>query len=245
MISREEAREALELMLSAPLDTPEPILRRFAALPGAVSHIKGDKGDFVYVPGKRDDRVVLVAHSDTVWDKAYTGRDCRGGFVCGEGIYSSESERHGIGADDRAGCAILWLLRESGHSLLITDGEEHGQTGVSSIRRGYPDLFAELNAHCYMIQADRRNGTDYKFYDLPVSAEFRRFVTESTGYFDAGRFSRTDIVGLCRTVCGVNLSVGYHDEHTPDEYLDFDEWYNSLCVIERMIAPPQKRYPLI
>ena len=43
-----------------------------------------------------------------------------------EFFYRSGVYDEGIGADDRAGCAILWLLKDSGHSLLVTNGEEIG-----------------------------------------------------------------------------------------------------------------------
>ena len=52
-----------------------------------------------------------------------------------DGVYSSGDDLCGIGADDRAGCAMLWLLRDSGHSLLILDGEEHGQVGAAFFAR--------------------------------------------------------------------------------------------------------------
>lgn len=66
---------------------------------------------FVYVPGKREDRVVLIAHADTVYN---SGQE----IIFEEGIYRSGTPYCGIGADDRAGCAILYLLKDFGHSLL-------------------------------------------------------------------------------------------------------------------------------
>ena len=112
------------------------------------------------------------------------------------------------------------------------------------MKEHYPGTFDLLNSNAYMIQADRRNASDYKCYNIPVTDEFRRFVEENTGFTDAGNTAATDIVVLCDKICGVNLSVGYHNEHTPGETLVFDEWYNSLCVIEKMITAPQKRYEL-
>ena len=251
MISREEAKKALETMLSMPINTSLPVLEKFAALPRASARLEGDKYDFVYIHGTRDDSVLLIAHADTVWDSPYDvkkrviKRERRPKIGCENGVYFSEDPSCGIGADDRAGCAILWLLRESGHSLLITDGEERGELACKYMKVKYPDTFDLVNSNAYMIQADRKNASDYKCYDIPVTDEFRSFVEKNTGFTDAGRSAATDIVVLCDKICGVNLSVGYHDEHTPNETLVFNEWYNSLCVIENLITPPQKRYPLL
>ncbi|MBQ3869228.1 MAG: hypothetical protein II777_01670 [Clostridia bacterium] len=250
MISEKEAKKALDSMLSMPINKTLPILKKFAKLPRASARLEGDKYDFVYVHGTREDRVLLIAHADTVWDAVYTAkkrilkRKRRPKIGYENGVYFSKDPSCGIGADDRAGCAILWLLRQSGHSLLITDGEERGELACKYMKEHYPGTFDLLNSNAYMIQADRRNASDYKCYNIPVTDEFRRFVEENTGFTDAGNTAATDIVVLCDKICGVNLSVGYHNEHTPGETLVFDEWYNSLCVIEKMITAPQKRYEL-
>jgi hypothetical protein len=159
-------------------------------------------------------------------------------------IYRGNFAHCGIGADDRAGCAILWLLKDMGHSLLIVDGEEHGQIGSNYIRTTNPDLYEELNNHSYMIQFDRRGCDDYKCYKLPVTEKFKKFIEEVTGYHDAGRTARTDIVALCGKICGVNLSVGYYDEHSPYECLVFDEWFHTLNVVYNFLKEKQEQYPL-
>ncbi|MBQ9748285.1 MAG: hypothetical protein IJV98_05820 [Clostridia bacterium] len=247
-MTREKAMAALEHFCSFPLSTSQGVLAEFAKLPRAIARFDGDKHNFVYVPGTREDRVLLIAHADTVWDTFYD----KGYFeqtlkktVTDEGVvYVGTDPSCGIGADDRAGCAMLWLLRESGHSLLITDGEERGQIGAHYIREHAPELFDELNRHRYMIQLDRRGKSDYKVYHLPVSREFLSFVERATGYQDAGRLARTDIVALCRDVCGVNLSIGYYDEHKPEERLVFEDWYHTLTLVEGMLAGEQCHYPL-
>ena len=38
-------------------------------------------------------------------------------------IHSDDSEKYGIGADVRAGCAILWLLKDLGHHIIVCDYE--------------------------------------------------------------------------------------------------------------------------
>ncbi len=245
MIDKNLAKSTLEEFLSLPIRSSKAVLDKFASLPNAISHYDGKKRNFVYVPGTREDRVVLAAHADTVWDDEYCSLNATQSIKIENGVYSGTNPNYGIGADDRAGCAILWLLKDSGHSLLILDGEEYGQIGSEHIRDSYKDLYNEINDHSYIIQLDRRGSIDYKVYRLPVTDEFLQFIEDKTGYVNAGTKAFTDIVALCERACGVNLSVGYYNEHTEHEVIVLDEWYNTLSIVENLLSEKQKRYPLI
>ena len=244
MMDKLAAKSALELFCSYPLGSVDAVFDKFRELPGAICHFDGYKENFIYIPGKRADRVLLVAHVDTVWDELYVERRCDQQLVERNGVYSGKNRRFGIGADDRAGCAILWMLRESGHSLLLVDGEEYGQIGSYHIKERYTEIFDQLNSHSYMIQFDRRENRNYKVYNLPVSEEFIGFIESETGYCNAGKNSSTDIVVLCRDICGVNLSIGYYNEHTSNEKVIFDEWYATLELADRILSKEQRRYKL-
>ena len=236
-------RTILEHFLRMPLNGAEAVLSDFSQLSGAKyfpSTSRDYPDSFVYVPGARNDRVLLVAHADTFFD-TYAGENI---IELEEDTYFSGNGDVGIGADDRAGCAILWLLRDMGHSLLITNSEEYGSISANRIATRLPALYDELNAHNYMIEFDRRHADDYKTYNIPITDEFLRFIETSTGYHDAGKTSSTDIVHLCGEICGVNLSVGYYYEHTPDECLVFAEWMNTLEISRRMLEGQQKKFPL-
>lgn len=242
--------------LSIRPDDSKAVLSMFAELHGAISHFDGGKKNFVYIPGTREDRVVLIAHVDTVWDKEYWGSYLEEidenelikkehKPVLSDGIVRQGGwTGWGLGADDRAGCAMLWLLRESGHSLLITDGEEHGQVGAHHLMDCYPELGEELNSHNYMIQLDRRNNQEYKTYRLPVSREFHEYIELNTGYIDVGYKARTDIVALCTRICGVNLSIGYCNEHHGDEYLHVEGWLNTYQIVKSMLEKEQPKFLL-
>ena len=158
-------KELLMTMLSLDLTDSAPVLYLFSELPGAVPHLDGGKNNFVYVPGNREDRVVLVAHADTVWDSFYF----KTGYL--SDIYSDSNnikkdhlpvwndgkirqggwESYGLGSVDRAGCAMLYLLQNSGHSLLITDGEEHGQIGAHYLMDHYPEIGNELRSEEHTV----------------------------------------------------------------------------------------------
>ena len=232
-------REALEMFLNCELGYPDEVFDKFVMLEGAKYYMHYDVPDAVYVPGKRRDRVLLVAHADTVF-----GVPGRHNVILDGDVYRSGDKGWGIGADDRAGCAILWLMRESGHSLLVTNDEEIGSLGAANIRDVHKDLFEELNGHQYILEFDRRHASDYKVYNIPVTEDFRRFIERSTGYTEADKSSSTDITRLCGKICGANLSVGYYYEHRPDEYLVFVEWMNTLNTARKFLAAEQPRFPL-
>ncbi len=122
------------------------IRRRFLALPKAERLDCGAAGAGVYVPGWRDDRALLVAHTDTVFSKPIK-------VQWSAHVAHSKRKSVGIGADDRAGCAALWLLRQSGHSLLLCPSEESGCLGSSYIAKHYDE---KLSGHTHALQFDRR-----------------------------------------------------------------------------------------
>lgn len=221
------------------------VLDAFHDIPTAYSDGYGQKR-FVYIPGTRDDRVLLVAHSDTVWDD----QEIKIGYKAGGGIFYSRNRGHqfvkdkgnrsvnipgvGIGADDRAGCAILWYLRDLGHSILITSGEEDHGVGSSWIMKD--DWWRkEINArHNFVIQFDRRGDNDVVFYDVG-SKKFAEYVEQSTNYVRSeGTF--TDICNLCEDICGVNMSVGYYDEHRTEEKLVYRQWIRTLYTAREWLS---------
>ena len=183
---------------------------------------------------------MLVAHADTVFTHFHGSHE----VVFENGIYKSGEPSVGIGADDRAGCAILYLLKDMGHSLLITNGEEIGCLGSQTIRQSHKELYDELNEHQYIVQFDRRGSHDYKVYDIPVSKEFEDFIKKNTGYAEPDKKSNTDITNLCDTICGVNLSIGYYHEHTVKDILIYDEWKHTLDVAQQMLEGVQEKFPL-
>ena len=203
--------DVLVKFLSMSVTTGEGVLAEFAKLKNAI-RLGSGLSQFVYVPGTRDDRVVLVAHADTVWDSYMHYRD----------------HETGMGADDRAGCAIVWLLKDTGHSLLILNGEESGMRGAKYLKNEHEHLFDKINRHRFMIEYDRRGSRDFKCYGVGTD-EFRKYVAENMpGYTEPDRYSATDICELCERICGVNLSVGYTNEHTCNEELDIEDWANTL-----------------
>lgn len=238
--------------------TQKQVLDKFQGIPGSFSDGVGQER-FVYLDGTRPDKALLVAHADTVWHWLEKGDDSRIGLKYENGVLSSSKKestfeiqyqlkknktrtvtKHGvgIGADDRAGCGIVWKLRKLGHSLLITSGEECGCIATHRIMRSsyWRNKIAE---HAFAVEFDRRHNNDIVFYDVGTNA-FAKYVEEQTGYKPAPG-SVTDISYLCKNICGVNMSVGYYNEHSSDEHLVIKEFERTLQTAYKWLS--QKDLP--
>ena len=236
MISTETNRQLLEEFLSYPLNTADNIFARFEGLSGAIAG-KGDNPlqRYVCIPGNRKNKVVLVAHADTVWDTTY-GKPAETTISFADGVFKGTNPDCGLGADDRAGCAMLWALRNCGHTLLLVNGEEKGKRGAKYLRQSNPKLFRFLNQHQFMIELDWR-GTGLCLYNqVDYTSRFHKYITDTLGFQDDCKPGGCDLQILCHRICGVNIGVGYHNWHRPEEYLSLEEWENTLSCLECFLA---------
>ena len=239
-----DSKAILDQFLNIPISSSQEVFEMFAQLPGAI-WCKGAKPlqQFVYVPGIREDRVVLSAHADTVWD-AFYGNPQEAVLRFEDGIYSSGNENCGIGADDRAGCAMVWALRNSGHSLLILDGEEKGKIGANYLRRSHRKLFRELNRHRFMLELDWAGAGGCLFNQVDNSQTFKDYI--QTTFIDSQRGGGCDLQILCRDICGANVSTGWQNCHSPREQLNLSQWEENLQNLTTFLekTQPQFKIPL-
>lgn len=229
----------------------DEVLKQFESLKGSHKHKQ-----FVYVPGARSKRILLVAHADVAremnkravkWDK-----ECD---VCTldlqnsvEWVYKQKQGwfSHGncLGADDRAGCAALWLLRDLGHSLLVTRGEERGGIGAKAAAETLRD---ELSKHQFAVEVDRRGVEEFVTYGCDTD-EFLAWFQEWFVGFDKSYGSFTDIARICPEICicGANLAAGFMHEHTTEEFLHLDSWYISVSKLRDMLLTAEiPRFELV
>lgn len=169
--------------------------------------------------------IALVAHMDTVFkypvDNMYY--DQRKGV-----LWSPE----GLGADDRAGIfAILQILKTGLRpSVILTTDEEIGGLGASALA-AEPCPIPNLK---YMIQLDRRGTNDCVFYNC-YNPQFIDYV-ESFGFLEKwGTFTDISILMPAWKVCGVNLSVGYEDEHSVSEVLFIKPLFSTIAKVRKML----------
>lgn len=233
----------LESFLSTDLRSGDEIFRRFASLPGAVV-CTGEKPlqRFVYVPGSRENRVLLNAHADTVWDNAYANPQTAV-ISYADGVYASANPACGIGADDRAGCALLWELRHSGHSLLLTDGEEKGKQGAKFLRK-HKKLMREINTHSFILALDAPGNGQCLYNQVDHTPAFMEYITDKLGFTEGPGKGGCDLQYLCHKICGVNISVGYENCHRPQERLVVAHWYNTLEKLTAFLMQDHPRFPI-
>lgn len=186
-----------------------------------------------YIVAEGNIPIALVAHMDTVFPRP----------AC-EVFYDRTSNviwsPQGLGADDRAGIfAIIQIIRKGlrPHIILTTD-EEKGANGAIAL--GIEDCpFDDLR---YMIQLDRRGADDCVFYDCD-NKNFVKYV-EKFGFIESiGSFSDISILCPDWKVAGVNLSIGYRDEHSVSETLFVGYMLNTIDKVVQMLKVPVSDIP--
>lgn len=171
--------------------------------------------------------IALLAHMDTVFKMPpkdiYYDRDKNV-------IWSPEG---GCG-DDRAGVfAILKILQSNLRpTVIFTTDEEMGGLGADAILKQFPECpISDLR---YMIQLDRRGTNDCVFYDCD-NDDFVDYV-EKFGFIENfGTF--TDISILCPQwgMAGVNLSIGYENEHSVSETVHVSAMLATIAKVKNML----------
>lgn len=200
--------------------------------------VKQEHGDFLFIQGTREDAVLLVAHVDTVWQHCNTFFGPPK-FVVQDNAAHSIGQYAGLGADDRAGVAMIWQLADLGHSILLTDKEEIGMLGSKTAMKLIADT---LQNHQFMVSFDRMGYKDFKCYDVGTD-RFRAYLTASLpGFKEPDRRSRSDIVTLARDICAVNLSTCYFEEHSKYEWLDLAGWKLNLNTYRKWLSQPMSKF---
>lgn len=186
-----------------------------------------------YICAVGDIPIALVAHMDTVFkeppkDIFYdTNKNV---------IWSPE----GLGADDRAGVfAIVQILRTNRRPhIIFTTDEEMGALGASALV-SQPCPFEKLQ---YLIELDRRGTCDCVFYDCD-NPEFTNYI-EKFGFITAwGSFTDISILGPAWGVAGVNLSIGYRNEHSTSETLFVNPMLATIEKVKNMLDTPKEEIP--
>lgn len=179
--------------------------------------------DYVYAAG--DIPIGLVAHMDTVFSTPPSDIF----YDIEQGVLWSPQ---GLGADDRAGVFSIVKILESNlrpHIILTTDEEVGGIGAEELAKQTCP--FTDLN---YLIELDRRGEEDCVFYDCD-NKDFVKYV-EEFGFKEAwGSFSDISILCPAWGVAGVNLSIGYRNEHSYQEVLYVAPMLDTVNKVLKML----------
>lgn len=178
-----------------------------------------------YLIAVGDIPIALVAHMDTVFPHpvAQLYYDQRQGV-----LWSPD----GLGADDRAGVFSIISILQSGlrPSIIFTADEESGGIGAQLLSK----LPCPIENVKYLIQLDRRGTNDCVFYDCN-NFDFIHYIS-SFGFVEAmGTFSDISFLMPAWKICGVNLSVGYENEHDYIETLNINTMFSTIEKVKTML----------
>ncbi len=239
-------RDLLETFLNMPLGGADEIFDLFSSLPGAIMR-EGKKPmeRFVYIPGTREDRILLTAHADTVWDERYGVEPIEPiEPKYALGMYFSASTKHGIAADDRVGCAMLWGLRNCGHSILLTDGMERGKIGARYLRKHHKKLYREINrTHRMILALDGPGSGSYLLKQDGYTNEFRGYIEEHLTVRYGLMRGESDVDILGGSLCGASLGVGYVCHHRNSEMFFVNGWNELYRTLYSFLLEEHPRFP--
>lgn len=204
-------------------------------IPCLASHLKKLGYDplqsdlWVYAQGTAP--VLLVAHVDTV----HQGMPKQIFHDQDQGVLWSPD---GIGADDRAGVYGILALLDRGYRphVLFTDLEEVGGKGARAAAEELSPPDVNL-----MVQLDRMHADDAVWYQC-VNKRARRWVNKHGFQTAQGSFTDISILMPAWGIAGVNLSVGYYNQHTESEFLVLPELEATLDKVGHMLASPPPKF---
>jgi len=205
-------------------------------------------GNVLVTKGKAETYPCVTAHMDTVHDfvdnlKIYTNKDDKDLLFTMDG-----KKRVGIGGDDKCGVfACLYLLKIIPEiKVVFFSREENGCKGSTAIDKRF---FADCR---YLIQLDRRGKRDF------IQTYWGSKTTSHNFRSDIGLIKKeykykncigtvTDVMKLWNNKVGIsciNLSCGYYEPHTRNEFISISDLWNSVKFTEAIIKHMKpKRYP--
>lgn len=186
---------------------------------------------FLYAKGEVP--VLLVAHLDTVHASPVR-------TLCRSEDHSVLMSPEGVGGDDRAGVyMIMELVRKHRCHVLFCEDEEHGGIGAHSFTSS--KIVPDVN---YIVELDRRGAQDAVFYDCD-NPEFTDFICGFGFREELGTFSDISVIAPHLGVAAVNISAGYHNEHTLHEYIDLVQVHRNIDTLVRMLSATTPRFEYI
>jgi hypothetical protein len=178
---------------------------------------KDQKGFTIFIPGKKGNRVLAVAHLDTVLrEDSQISKTLTGNYE----VWSPQ-------LDDRLGAWVLLdVLPQFGlageYDILLTDLEEVGQSTA--------EHFKTNKKYNWIFEFDRQ-GTDVVMYEYDTP-KHRELLTDAG--FEVGIGSFTDICYLEHLGCaGFNFGVGYHGQHSKNCYAKLRDTLGMVAKFRR------------
>ena len=201
-------------------------------------------GNLFFKKGESDTYPCLAAHLDQVQKKH--SKDFKAVFTDDIifGYSPSQRERQGLGADDKNGLWIALKALEEFDVLKVAFfvGEEIGCVGSG---KADLDFFKDVR---FVVQADRKGYGDLITTISCTKVASQEFIDDidfaSFGYKETSGMM-TDVLELTERGVGVaciNMSCGYYDAHTDDEYTVIDDLLNAYDLVAHIITTCTKVY---
>lgn len=205
-------------------------LKKYVSKELSKTHKKIINNDgFIFAKGSFP--VLLVAHLDTVHSKIPSK------------IYYDKEQDHlycheGIGGDDRCGVfMILEIIKEYNCSVLFCEDEEIGTIGATKFVKS--NASKELTDINYIIELDRRGNNDAVFYNCD-NKEFEKFITSNHYKTEEGSYSDISIIAPHLKIAAVNLSCGYYNAHTKNEFVKIREMNENIKKVCEILQKTKK-----
>lgn len=174
-------------------------------------NVHSSKGQYIFVQGELP--VCLVAHMDVVYSKPLAASSICLDSRSPKKLWSPD----GIRGDDRCGVYAIYSLIKNGGlkpSVILTCGEEIGCVGaiaLCTLFKNMPELYSSINA---FIELDRRGKGDIvRYSDHNVNLTNTIYINTDGFYPNHGSCSDISVLMTTTGISGVNLSVGYYNEH--------------------------------
>lgn len=203
-----------------------------------------NSGNLYFTRGDSESYPVIVAHLDQVQDKH--AKDFKA-VVTDDIVFGyspSKKKIQGLGADDKNGIWIALKCLESFEVIKVAFfvGEEIGCVGSSACKMSF------FNDARFVVEPDRRGGDDLitsiSGYDI-ASEEFLNDIDYERFGYKTTNGLMTDVLELTERGVGVaciNMSCGYYQPHTDEEFTVIDDLLNALDLVEHIVTTCTKVY---
>lgn len=197
------------------------------------SYLKGYKYQYdnagnIFIGDFTKNRPCLVAHIDSVFNKKPKNIKLKKGIL---------RSSNGLGADDKCGIiTVLEILKiNSSINAILTVDEEIGGIGANKIKNN------QIKNVNYFIEVDRQGKNDLvdKIGERIANKEF---IADIKGLMKKYKFklskgAYTDILDLSYTsrISSINLSAGYYNPHTKDEFVILSELQNTINFVMEVL----------
>lgn len=189
-----------------------------------------DGDGYLLIEGDKDYPVLVTAHMDTVHKELIKDYYMYEGTSAGTVLTSPQ----GIGGDDRCGIYMITeLVKRDYHPwILFCEDEEIGGVGSNKfVITEDVDLIADLK---FFIELDRANDKDAVYYSCD-NKEFKKWI-ENFGFEKAyGSFSDISHLSPATDTASVNLSCGYYNAHTTNEYVVWEEMIETINKVTEIL----------